>query len=364
MIPPELDRNLGMLSYLTSSPRIEGKLREKLSDFIVDEVLKGYRASRVFLGLTPFQFSPGAYLYIVVVKFSAIDTNNVSRVISRRLGGRVRFAGLKDARAVVFQFFSVEGHYKAKVIETNGIRAVPIGRGREPISRGSNDGNYFTIVVRGVDNVPPLEKFPNFFSYQRFGVRRPFNHEIGKLLLLRDLEGAKSMIQMQGYDIGYAKSLREIASILGINRLRFYINSYQSYLFNILLSKRLEEGISLRKGDFILKGGEISLYPNEGHLLLPLIGAFTREKPGWLMDKVNEVLREEGVEKDMFIFKELPEISALGGFRRAIEKVSSLKVVRGDDRVVLSFYLRSGTYATSYLRELIKPTDPVRQGFI
>ncbi len=357
---PELDERLGMLTYLTGDSGIGGRIKERLSDFIVDEVLMGRRASRVLLGAESFP-SEGPYHYLVAAKFIRMSTRELASLIHRELGGRARYAGLKDARAITFQFFSLEGRFRLRELR-NGIWVKPAGRLSEPLSRGRNEGNYFTVVVRGAEPIPITDRFPNFFSYQRFGVRPPFNHDIGKALLLRDLRSATSMMAEQGYGT-CARSLRQLASEVGVELLRLYVHSYQSYLFNLLLSRRLMEGLDPKEGDLVIKeSGEVVLYPEEGELVLPIPGAYTRVR-GWTSEALRNILREEGISLDLFLFRELPEISALGDLRVALARAKFLKSLERGGNVVLSFFLERGVYATSFLREIIKPVNPVAQGF-
>ncbi|MEM3371473.1 MAG: tRNA pseudouridine(13) synthase TruD [Candidatus Korarchaeum sp.] len=359
---PKIDRELGMLTYMSDSEPLKGKLREKLSDFIVDEVLSGRRASRVFLGMERLEGS-GPFYIAVLLKYRRLDERALISKVSREIGGKLGFAGMKDARSLSFQFISATKIPKLE-LKISGAVLRYVGRG-DWVSSGSNDGNHFTVVVRGVSGMRPILRFPNFFSYQRFGVRRPYNHEIGRAILLREMEEAREMIASQGYRVEGARSLKQLSERVGSDLIKFYIHSYQSYLFNVLLSKRLEHGLSLKEGDFVLKeSGEISIYPERGELLLPVPGAFTRTKGGWLDEELSALMKEEGLSKELFVFRELPEVSALGDFRKAICGVTSLRAVERSDFVTLSFFLESGSYATSYLRELMKPEDPAEQGFL
>lgn len=357
---PEIDRKVGMLTYLHPGSRIGGRIRERLSDFIVDEVLLGIRASRALLGIQEFP-SRGSYHYVVAAKFVKMSTKKLANLISKRLGGKVRYAGLKDARAITFQFMSLEGRYRVREFR-DGVWVRPVGRLEEPISRGRNEGNHFTVVVRGASSPEEIEEFPNFFSYQRFGFREPFNHDVGKALLMRDLTSAEDMIRAQGYE-ARGKSLRQLADLVDKGVLRFYIHAYQSYIFNLLLSLRIMEGLRPKEGDFIIKAnGEVALHPDKGVLALPVPGAYTKAR-GWTAEALKRVLRDEGVSLDMFLFRELPDISALGGIRPALERARYLSLLLKSNYLVASFFLRAGTYATSYLREMIKPVDPMDQGF-
>ncbi len=362
---PDLDRELGMLTYLSEGEGVGGRIRERLSDFVVDEVLLGRRASRVLLGIERFP-SKGSFTYLVAAKFTKMGTRELASLVGRRMGGRVRYAGLKDARAITFQFLSIEGRGIRPGELRDGIWVRPVGRMREPLSRGRNDGNHFTVVIRGARPSPKPEPgdFPNFFSYQRFGVRRPFNHHVGRAILLRDLDSVESMMSDQGYRVR-ARSLRQLAEVVGTDLLRFYVHAYQSYLFNLLLSKRLMElGADPVEGDFVIgERGEVSIFgAGRGELALPVPGAYTRAR-GWVAKALEEILREEGVSLDLFLFREVPEISALGDIRAAIARPVSPVTVPKGGRVVLSFFLGAGVYATSLLREVMKPRDPASQGF-
>lgn len=355
---PQVDREIGMLTYMSEPEPLKGRLREKLSDFIVDEVLFGKRASRIFLGVEKLEKEGPFHLY-VLFKHGRMNDRDLILRISRVLG-KVGFAGIKDARSLSFQFLSAT---KMREFKIPGALIRCVGKG-EWVNVGSNDGNHFTVVIRGIEEIAPISRFPNFFSYQRFGAKRPYNHEIGKAVVMREIEEASDMMLRQGYRVE-GRSLKRLSEIVGSDLIRFYIHSYQSYLFNVLLSKRLERGLSLEEGDFVLKGnGEISMYPEKGELLLPVPGAFTRVKGGWLREELNALMREEGISSEMFLFRELPEVSALGDFRKAICEAKHLKALEGNEFVTLSFFLESGSYATSYLRELIKPEDPVGQGFL
>ncbi|MCS7102433.1 MAG: tRNA pseudouridine(13) synthase TruD [Candidatus Korarchaeum sp.] len=358
----EVDRELGMLSYMSESEPLRGRLRERISDFIVDEVLSGRRASRVFLGVERLEGS-GSFHLSVLFKYTKLDWRELFSRVSREMGGRVGFAGMKDARSLSFQFISATRMPKRE-LRVLGAMLKYAGRGNW-VSLGLNDGNHFTIVVRGVNRVRPIRRFPNFFSYQRFGVRRPYNHEIGRAIVLREIGEACDMIAEQGYEIEGARSLKQLSERVGSDLMKFYVHSYQSYLFNLLLSRRLEHGLSLEEGDFVLKeSGAITTYPERGDLLLPIPGAFTRAKGGWLHEELDALMRKEGLSREIFLFRELPEISALGDFRRAVCEADYLRIVEGSNFVTLSFFLESGSYATSYLRELMKPEDPVGQGFL
>ena len=358
MKPPKVDLDLGMLTYLTEGPSLKGRLREKPSDFVVDEVLKGLRAS---ISLREgFGSSHGKYVLLVGARIGK-DTLTVASLISKHYKD-VRYSGLKDKRSVAFQYFTARG--AEKEIKGRGFLVKPVGKRELPLRRGENEGNWFYIRVRGVSELNLPSRFPNFFSYQRFGVKRPYNHEIGRALVRREFREAIDMIKQQGHLSEANPNIQSIVSAIGKGLARLYVHSYQSYLFNILLSKRLEEGLALREGDYVLKDGWILTHPEDGDLLLPVPGGFTKTLGGWLEDTLNSLLREEGVKLRDFLFKEVPDVSGFGDFRKALESPKDLKIFKVESGFILSFFLSSGVYATSLLREVLKPRDPLAQGFL
>ena len=73
-------------------------------------------------------------------------------------------------------------------------------------------------------------------------------------------------------------------------------------------------------------------------------------------------MQDEGVMARDFYIKEMQELSSQGGFRQAPLCCSDFSVI--DNSVLtLSFKLPKGSYATTLLREVMKPLDPIGSGF-
>ncbi|MGI0005375.1 MAG: tRNA pseudouridine(13) synthase TruD, partial [Nitrososphaera sp.] len=72
-----------------------------------------------------------------------------------------------------------------------------------------------------------------------------------------------------------------------------------------------------------------------------------------------QLLEEEGVAARDFYVKEMQELSQQGGFRQAPLWCRDFS----HRDATVSFKLPKGSYATTLLRELIKPDDPIRAGF-
>jgi tRNA pseudouridine13 synthase len=73
------------------------------------------------------------------------------------------------------------------------------------------------------------------------------------------------------------------------------------------------------------------------------------------------ILQEEEVAAKDFYIKEMQELSHQGGFRQA--PLWCMDFLYERDPLTVSFKLPKGSYATTLLREIIKPDDPISRGF-
>ena len=73
-----------------------------------------------------------------------------------------------------------------------------------------------------------------------------------------------------------------------------------------------------------------------------------------------EILAEAGIEPRSFIIRELPGISSRGIRREILAPVNDLSYEIREDSVKLRFELFKGSYATSFLREIMKVKDVTR----
>ncbi len=365
-----------MTSYMTKDSGTGGVLRTRPSDFIVDEVLDGKLATECLMG---GRVGEGKVPLFVVAKLAPLDFLTLKSHIERLLGCRTKFCGMKDKFSISFQFFTARRILRNEIRVPGRLIVRMIGFRKDHLGPGLNWGNRFIIRIRGLPSrvKPPenLKVFPNYFSYQRFGSSPPFNHEIGRLLLRREFRrAAEALAAKKGLPEAKVKDhlMKNPSDPIGALRrlgtkvLRIYVQAYQSYLFNRILSFRIEEEmLDPEPGDFILdRDGWTRPYPCEGDLLLPVPGAYTKVKHKRTREFLDSLLRDEGVKLESFLIKEIPEASALGDLRRALETPFHLRIKPVNGDVILIFNLRSGAYATSLLREIIKPLDPVRQGFL
>jgi len=268
----------------------------------------------------------GRYLICVLVK-RRWDTFLAVREVAQRLRisqKRIRFAGIKDTKALTAQHISLQNVSPNKVLDVQikDITLYPQRFSRERMYSQLIQGNRFHITVRGLDHpVPVIEErtknvqdeiesiggVPNFFGHQRFGTIRPNTHQIGKHLTRGDAEKAALVFlaepsinehpkarearqQLQD-TMDFQEALNSFPRFLRYERFmlrhltkypndfvgafrelprrlrKLFVQAYQSYLFNRFLSERIRRGIPLDEpqiGDYTIKLDEHGL-PTEDY---------------------------------------------------------------------------------------------------
>jgi tRNA pseudouridine13 synthase len=424
-----MEESVGIRGYLTATPGIGGRLRVTPEDFVVEEV--PYELPRV---------EDGRFL-LVRVRARNWETNRLVREMSRSLGisrNRISFAGTKDKRAVTIQLMTMEGMEVEDLarIHLKDVELAPLYRTDKRLTLGRLMGNRFEVRIRDM-GLPPQEVesrleaivreleafggFPNFFGPQRFGEVRPISHLVGRALVQGDLkeavqiylartfpgegEDAITARQKFGESGDVSRALREYPERLSFERallnflrkrpddyrgaltqlphnlLTLFVYAYQAYMFNRILSLRLQEGLPLNEpivGDLVLPMGKRGLPQRDSPievtasnldkvrrqvmagrawisgLLLGYDVPFAKGKMGRLERRVVE---EEGVRPEDFVVSEMPRLSSRGLRRELLAPLLDLSY-RVDDHVLISFHLNPGCYATALLREMTKSGSP------
>uniref|UniRef100_A0A7C1T1Z9 Probable tRNA pseudouridine synthase D n=1 Tax=Thermofilum pendens TaxID=2269 RepID=A0A7C1T1Z9_THEPE len=437
----ELDLKLGMEYYGLDLEGCGGVIRRNLEDFIVYEIsIDGFVASPN----CPEERGAGEYVWLVLEK-RKLDTVTALKLVERHFGlhrSSLGVAGLKDTAAITYQHISLKHEVSEEQLEEFNAKHkrvklyCPIRRPFH-LRPGMLLGNRFIVVVREVRNpelaveavklVQELGGVPNYYGYQRFGSIRPVTHVVGKLILqgdfkraaeemlLRVFEGesprAKQARALLAETGDYSRVLEVFPKSMHNERVliaylarhpgdyvgafrklppyvrKLLVGAYQAYLFNKLLSRRIEAGLPYAEavpGDIVgiyseRKAHEpvgvlvvnsaivdkVNRWIKQGKaaLLLPIFGYNTPLLPGKPGELELEVLREEGLDLEAFKLKSIPEASSAGTYRPAALKPLEISIKVEDSIVLLSFTLRKGMYATTLLREIVKPEDPPSQGF-
>ena len=396
---PNLDSQIGIAVYSTQFTGIGGKIRVEPKDFQVTELISKKAQNSI-------NDQNGYAVY--KLKKKKIDTNHALSGIFKQKGIRLKSLGLKDASAITEQF--VCSGNKGRVIEnfsTEKYSLEKIGFVKKPLSKKDMIGNHFKLKITGCQNglstFTEYDKILNFYGYQRFGSKRPVTHLIGKAILQRDFKKAVSLIlsftstydskenteireklsDEENYEKYYDKVpfqmdiermvLKEMIEhgepirairIIPVSLRRFYIQAYQSFIFNQSLSAAFLDGENLfeaQSGDVCFDShGIIGKYVEglEQNLALPFVG-YSYYKKTRFDFQISKILQQEEISPKDFFIKEMQEVSSEGGFRQAAIRCSNYS---SNDNVV-EFSLSRGSFATILLREIMKPEDPIIAGY-
>lgn len=397
---PKLDDLIGISIYCTSTHGTGGKIRTSQDQFFVSEVLREKTLARI---------SQSGNYAVFRLKKSGIDTNHALSDILDKHGLRLKALGLKDANATTEQFVcDMNSSRVHENITTNRYTLERIGYVQKPLTKKDMVGNHFKIKIEDADftkisGFDQHEKILNFYGYQRFGSRRAVSHLIGKALLQRNFDLAVEVLlsYTSEYDFAennkirealkdktnYQKIFDDVPPQMDIERMvlkemiehddalkalrampislrRFFIEAYQSFIFNrtVSMAHEIGENLFAPQADDVCydKDDNLGRYQNdpEQKLAIPLVG-YSYSKRNRFDYQISKILGEEQMSTKDFFVKEMQEISGEGGFRHAVMLCRDFAV----NPPYVSFTLSRGSYATMLLREIIKPSDPVAAGF-
>ncbi|XQW84106.1 tRNA pseudouridine(13) synthase TruD [Thalassotalea piscium] len=341
------------LAYLYGKPESSGDLRTKMSDFIVLEQL-------------PFSPSGTGEHLLIKVRKTGVNTVFVARQLASYFGVKesmVTYAGLKDRFAVTEQWFGVHLPGKAQddlsTLNIDGVEVLSFARHDKKLRIGALTGNSFEITLREVSNIDDVVRrwyaivehgVPNYYGEQRFGIN--------------------------GGNIEKAKALFAGARVKDRKKRSIYLSAARSLLFNHLVSERVKANQfeALRVGDVMMLAGTQSIF----HLDEVDETAIKRfhEKDidltaclwGLGQSKATGELKQE----ELALMDQFPDICqglvkyGLKQERRRIRlslSESDIEFDQGKGLVKLTFFLPSGCFATTILRELLNYTDLTERAF-
>ncbi|MGC9445325.1 MAG: tRNA pseudouridine(13) synthase TruD [Candidatus Methanospirareceae archaeon] len=434
---PEAEQRIGIRYYAATTEGIGGTIKTQPADFVVREVTNRTEGTE------------GKYLIAELTKTNwdthtiAREISRRLRVSRNRIG----FAGTKDKFAVTTQKISLWDTAETELerVRITDVSLRPIGRSNRSVSLGDLYGNEFVIVIRNVDGAQAAIQakidaitaelkaaggVPNYFGVQRFGTNRPITHLVGKLLISNDLKGAimtyigkifpeesaeakaaralcnqgelKACLKQMPIFLRYERAmlneliknaegdrgesqLRAAFSVLPKNLQKLFVHAYQAYLFNLMVSQRLERGLPFNEaviGDVVcyhdergipdpervervtaekLEGINRLIRHGRAFVTAPLVGSATEFDAGEVGELERAVLSDEQVSPEQFELETLPELSSKGSRRPLLVPVTlSVPEVSADElkpdrlQVRLAFFLPRGAYATVVLREYVK----------
>ena len=327
-------------------PGTGGRTFSFVDDFVVSEVPEYLPCGE------------GDFAYAFVEK-RGLNTHDLVAAL-RKLGvpyDAVGVAGLKDRHAVTRQWLSVPVSFSRQLEALDaldGVRVLETSRHRDGLRRGRTKGNRFVARVR--DPVPDWQirasaiverlanaGLPNYFGPQRFG--RYNSNAIDAVRLLR------------GEKVPGGRRLND-----------FFISALQAHLFNWNLKARIESGLY----DRVLTGDRARRHDTGGMFLVgdgsqeserasrleisPVLPLYGRKVAGGLEEAAKHedaVLERFGLKRSDF----RPHTRGAWRISRVVPQDVALRPC--PDGYVAEFALPSGSYATTFLRELTKAPPEV-----
>lgn len=329
-------------NYLYGKPQSQGVYKKHCEDFVVTEHL-GFELTgegeHVCLWIQKVGENT-QYLARQLAKFAGIQARNVS------------YAGLKDRQGDTWQWFSL--HIPGKVtpdfsqFESPGVTIHKVIRHHKKIKTGALAGNFFSITLRDISDKAAVEAallnvqngVPNYFGEQRFGY--------------------------DGHNVSAALSMFEGRKIKDRFKRGMYLSAARSYLFNRVISARVADGLYNKPllGDCVQFVGNRSFFP------LPDLGAESLQRlqsreicltaPLWGAGELTSESEANAYEHEVLQqFEGLQAGLAKSGLKQErrpllliADELSSTWI--DEQTLRIDFYLPSGCYATSLLRELIQ----------
>ncbi|XP_066489538.1 pseudouridylate synthase 7 homolog isoform X3 [Tiliqua scincoides] len=356
--------------------------------------------------------SRGSYCHFVLYKENK-DTMDAINVLSKFL--RVKpnifsYMGTKDKRAITVQEIAVLRITAQRLAHLNkclmNFKLGNFSYKNHPLKLGELQGNHFTVVLRAIlqnnwnevmDLIlkprPGAEKGYLVKCREEWAKTKDPAAALKKLPVKRCVEG-QLLRGLSKY------GLKNIVSAFGIiprnNRL-MYIHSYQSYVWNNMVSKRIEEyGLRAVPGDLVLKGGT-AVYIEEDEVdsyaihdvVMPLPGfdvIYPKHKIG---EAYKDILAADNLNISNMKHK-IRDYSLSGAYRKVIIRPQNVNwelVVYDDPKIPLfntdldklegkppavlategkykalkmEFSLPPSTYATMAIREVLKMDTSIK----
>ena len=352
------------------------KIKQRIEDFIVEEVpLVKPRES-------------GRYILYLLEKRNT-TTQSALNIIRKKFNlkqSEIGYSGLKDKHAITKQFITIKKKsFLKRNFSFDNFSLKFLGFINERLLLGNLKANKFVITVRNLNDgeVKSLKSFkqdyvffPNYFGNQRFSENNP---EIGLALLRQDfnkvLNSALNSSKNQSLKTKLLKHLELYKNdslgalrLLSRNILLLYIHSFQSLIFNQVLSNFINNHCS-KSRKFKIANKDLAICDQDSLIYLykrkfPIVGFGSEGDKDSLW---NEALSESlnllgsfGIKRQSFITKRVPELSLEGSSRDAVVKAENFTCTLSNDelnpnfeKAVITFTLPKGSYATVLLNYLL-----------
>ncbi len=422
-ISPEIDRLAGIEYYSTSFDGIGGKIKNNNKDFIVKEILHPNFLKELSNQKNDTHVFPIYEIekrgmdsnHAVMVLKEKLGMNFKIVGIKDAKATTTQYASSNNNNKRIPKETKI-GEISLKLMGFSG----------KPIEKSILIGNRFRIQIsnpkdNSKDNLSvfasEIGNVGNYYGLQRFGSERLVTHLIGRAILkkkfseaieilltyttrfdskfsveirekLKDIKNNPNLLKIIpkgmdierkiAYEMTKGKEPIYVLRSIPINIRRLFVQAFQSFIFNKTLSIAIENDFSITKcekddlcfeviDEIVL--GKIRKFENSNsskYKKIPII-----RLPGYAFqpgknrfDKaVKEILHYENITAKDFFIKEMQELSEAGGFRQAVFIAKDFQYKTSANFTEVEFAVPKGTYATTLLREIIKPADPIIAGF-
>jgi tRNA pseudouridine13 synthase len=412
---PRIESLAGIDCYCTSFAGTGGSIKQGSEGFRVSELVD----ESLDISLS---YDDGHRYPLYVLEKHDIDSNHALFEIERELHMKLRVMGIKDAKAVTTQYAGMERMVRNPPAELKSRHTSLTLKGftKYPLVKKFLAGNKFEITIYNARSsnlysfVPEVGRVGNFYGLQRFGSKRLVTHLVGREIVKRNFIRAVELLlcYTTEFDTQMSREIRircadpsnyrQVLKILPrgmdierqvlsalvagkdtiaalravpITIRRLFVQAYQAFIFNRCLSRAIMRGEDLlqpKAGDLCFEieepatfGRIIKYTPNSRRRLVPAIrmAGYTFQPGKGRFENITRAIlqEEEEVSAKDFYIKDMQELSHQGGFRQAPLWCMEFSYKR--DPLMVLFKLPKGSYATTLLREIIKPDDPIRSGF-
>ncbi|XP_031725090.1 pseudouridylate synthase 7 homolog isoform X2 [Anarrhichthys ocellatus] len=397
----------------------------------------------------------GSFCHFVLYKENK-DTMDAINVLSKFLRLRPNmfsYMGTKDKRAITVQEIAVLKITAERLAHLNKcLMNLKLGNfcyKNHPLKLGELQGNHFTVIIRNISGtdeqvsqaLSSLKQtgFINYYGMQRFGTTAVPTQQVGRAILknnwkevvdlilkprpgaekeflvrcreewakTQDPEAALKKLPnkrcvegqlLRGLSMYGQKNIVTAFALIPRNNRLMYIHSYQSVVWNTMVSRRIEAfGLKAVEGDLVLKGTTAHVLSAEEaescsihDVVMPLPG-FDVIYPTHPVGKgYRELLTADGLDIDKMRHK-VKDYSLAGAYRRILIRPSdvSWEVIQYDDPRIslvhsdfekmenkpapvfnkegkyralrMEFSLPPSTYATMAIREVLKLDTSIKK---
>ncbi|XP_068170213.1 pseudouridylate synthase 7 homolog [Antennarius striatus] len=448
-------RTLVHKAIKTQFPGLETKTEEKDGrKFIVAYHVAGKKA----LAAPRKHFWPkhrGNFCHFVLYKENK-DTMDAINVLSKFLRLRPNmfsYMGTKDKRAITVQEIAVHRITAERLAHLNKcLMNLKLGNfcyKNHPLKLGELQGNHFTVVIRNISGTKEQVNqaltslretgFINYYGMQRFGTTAVPTQNVGRAILKNDWKEVVDLILkprpgaekefmvrcreewaktqdpeaalkklpnkrcvegqlLRGLSMHGKKNIVTAFGLIPRNNRLMYIHSYQSAVWNTMVSRRIDAfGLKAVEGDLVLKGTAAHVLSAEEaesrsihDIVMPLPGFDVIYPSHHVGNGYRELLSADGLDIDNMRHK-VKDYSLAGAYRRIVIKPSdvSWEVIRYDDPRIslvhsdfekmekkpapvfntegkyralrMEFSLPPSTYATMAIREVLKLDTSIKK---